>query len=166
MSFQAHSIPRIMSRTGSRAPNYVVFGSPFGAPFRDHYGHHQKSDMIWYDMSLVGHEFQSTYNVDDSLRTADAMDDTGWHYADVLFPVFLLLVATFKMAMAAATGTGSIWETTMAILTWQLAGAVLEKQLWLSWTWQLAGAAFEKHLWPAWTWRLAGAVFEKQLWPY
>jgi len=77
-------------------------------------------------MSLVGHEFQSTYNVDDTLRTADAVDDTGWHYTDVLFPVFLLLVATFKMAIAAfqilplpvatsknailnvATGTGSI----------------------------------------------------------
>ena len=77
-------------------------------------------------MSLVGHEFQPTYNVDDTLRTTDAMDDTGWHYTDVLFPVFLLLVATFKMALVAsqilplpvatfknailnvATGTGSI----------------------------------------------------------
>ena len=59
-------------------------------------------DMIWYDMSLVGHEFQPTYNVDDTLRTTDAMDDTGWHYTDVLFPVFLLLVATFKMALVAS----------------------------------------------------------------
>ena len=46
MSFQANWIPTIMSGTGSHALNYVVFGSPFGAPFRDHYGHHQKSDMI------------------------------------------------------------------------------------------------------------------------
>jgi hypothetical protein len=29
-------------------------------------------------MSLVDHEFQSTYNVGDTLRTTDAMDDTGW----------------------------------------------------------------------------------------
>ena len=64
-------------------------------------------------MSLVGLEFQSTYNVGDTLRTTDAMDDTGWHYTDALFPVFLLLVATFKMALVAsqilvATGRGSL----------------------------------------------------------
>ena len=52
-------------------------------------------------MSLVGLEFQSTYNVGDTLRTTDALDDPGWHYMDALFPVFLLLVATFKMAIAA-----------------------------------------------------------------
>ena len=53
-------------------------------------------------MSLVGHEFQSTYNVGDTLRTTDALDDPGWHYMDALFPVFLLLVATFKLAIVAS----------------------------------------------------------------
>ena len=33
MSFQANWIPRIMSRTGSHALNYVVFGSPLGLRF-------------------------------------------------------------------------------------------------------------------------------------